>query len=138
MSLSSLRRSVFVGLVTMPPKARKTSLKKNVIIVRLDAFPRGEIWGMHLANAPREQIITLVENRDGSGSTLSAVDILYLLMNIATRRFSDVDIRRAKKNNPVCLVDPSITILGEVFQHLTTKSCKTITNSIGLSTSYNK
>ena len=71
----------------MPPRVRKTSLKKNVNMVRLDAFPRWEIWGMPLANAPREQINTLVEKRDGSGPTLSAVDRVYLPMNNATRRF---------------------------------------------------
>ena len=43
-------------------------------MARLDAFARGQIWGMHLANAPREQMITLVEKKDGSGPTLSAVD----------------------------------------------------------------
>ena len=43
-------------------------------MARLDAFAHGQIWGMHLANAPREHMITLVEKKDGSGPTLSAVD----------------------------------------------------------------
>ena len=55
LSLSSLRRSSFFGTVTtMPPRVRKTSLKKKVTMARLDAFARGLIWGMQLANAPRE------------------------------------------------------------------------------------
>ena len=58
----------------MPPRVRKTSLKKKVTMARLDALARGQIWGMHLANAPREQMITLVEKKDGSGPTLRAVD----------------------------------------------------------------
>jgi hypothetical protein len=58
----------------MPLKLRKKILKTKVTTARLDAFARGQIWGMHLANAPREQIVEVVQKKDGSAPTLSAVD----------------------------------------------------------------
>ena len=47
---------------------------------RLDTFARGMIWGMHLAGAPREDILQEVSKKDGTLATLSAVDKVIATM----------------------------------------------------------
>ena len=41
---------------------------------RLDPVTRGVIWGMHLAKAPREEILKHVVTTDGSVPTMKVVD----------------------------------------------------------------
>ena len=53
----------------MPGRKRKRSPS----FARLDAFARGEIWGMRQAGAPREDIVKRIKKKDGRRPTLRAV-----------------------------------------------------------------
>eukprot|EP00973_Karenia_brevis_P053571 7444275-Karenia_brevis.AAC.1 len=39
----------------------------------MDAFARGMIWGLHVAEVPREKIQELVTKKDGSPPSLGAI-----------------------------------------------------------------
>ena len=59
--------------------AKRIAMKKVMKVhekshARLDAFSRGMIWGMHLANVPRADIQRQVAKKDGSQPSLGAID----------------------------------------------------------------
>ena len=43
-------------------------------LARLDAFTRGQIWGMRQAGASRDQIADAMHKKDGTKPSLRAVD----------------------------------------------------------------
>ena len=43
---------------------------------RMDAFARGEIWGLHSAGVPREEIRARVVKQDGTAPGLHAIDMV--------------------------------------------------------------
>ena len=51
--------------VEMPPKRN---------FARLDAFTRGQIWGMKLGGMPREEMLEHVWKKDGTELTLHTLD----------------------------------------------------------------
>ena len=48
--------------------------KRDGTFARLDPLARGQIWGMHLAHVPREDIQKQVRKKDGTPPSLHAID----------------------------------------------------------------
>ena len=57
-----------------PVYPKRTMKRKRRSHARLDPFSRGVIWGMHLAKAPREEILQHVVKTDGTVPSMQAVD----------------------------------------------------------------
>jgi hypothetical protein len=90
--------------------AKRIAMKKVMKVhekshARLDAFSRGMIWGMHLANVPRADIQRQVAKKDGSQPSLGAIsqgscyELLCIRMVATPLRESTRQLTRQLQDN---------------------------------------